>query len=197
MTEVIYKEGLPKTHGVLYSHVPKFPNHYCVGTDGTVWSRILRGSKKGTLRTWWELKLTPCKGYLVVNMRRDGQTFQFDVHALILEVFVGARPEGMECRHLDGDPKNNQLTNLCWGTPKENSDDILRHGRRKRGETHYRHKLTELQVLKIREELLCGKLTHCELASLYKVHPWTITSIAIGKSWRHLGTSEGLSRTVC
>lgn len=51
------------------------------------------------------------------------------VHRLILETFVGYCPEGMECRHLDGDPSNNHLSNLQWGTRLENVADRRRHGR--------------------------------------------------------------------
>lgn len=35
----------------------------------------------------------------------------------------------METRHLDGDPGNNALSNLCWGTRQENAQDKVRHGR--------------------------------------------------------------------
>ena len=31
------------------------------------------------------------------------------IHHLVLLTFVGPRPEGMEVRHLDGDPLNNTL----------------------------------------------------------------------------------------
>ena len=50
------------------------------------------------------------------------------VHILVLEAFVGLRPEGMECRHLDGDFTNNKVENLRWGTRSENILDAVRHG---------------------------------------------------------------------
>lgn len=50
------------------------------------------------------------------------------VHVVVLESFVGPCPPGMETRHLDDDPSNNRLTNLCWGTRGENVRDRVRNG---------------------------------------------------------------------
>lgn len=50
------------------------------------------------------------------------------VHQLVLEAFVGPRPDGMVTRHLDGNPTNNHLDNLAYGTPRENTADMFRHG---------------------------------------------------------------------
>lgn len=66
-------------------------------------------------------------GHLLVVLQRDGGHTRH-IHRLVLESFVGLRPPGMETRHLDGNPKNNRLTNLRWGTRSENSLDRVRHG---------------------------------------------------------------------
>lgn len=69
-------------------------------------------------------------GHLCVGLREGGDATRFRtkrVHTLVLEVFVGPRPPGMECRHLDGDPTNNVPANLQWGTRRENADDRVRH----------------------------------------------------------------------
>jgi len=51
------------------------------------------------------------------------------IHRLVLETFIGKRPKGMVCRHLDGNSCNNKLSNLKWGTQKENIADAFKHGR--------------------------------------------------------------------
>jgi hypothetical protein len=58
------------------------------------------------------------------------------VHRLVLEAFVGPCPEGLQCRHKDGNKNNNHLSNLCWGTPAENTADKDRHGQILRGDEH-------------------------------------------------------------
>lgn len=54
------------------------------------------------------------------------------IHRLVLEAFVGPRPDGMECCHGDGDPANNCLNNLRWDTRSANVLDDYKHGVRKR-----------------------------------------------------------------
>lgn len=94
---------------------------YLVGSDGSIWSK-----------KWGKLRKLPtsvtAKGYLRVSLSVDGKTFERKVHHLVLEAFIGPRPAGCECRHLDGDKKNNRPENLCWGTSEENAADRIRHG---------------------------------------------------------------------
>lgn len=50
------------------------------------------------------------------------------VHSLVLDSFVGPCPPGMMARHLNDDPSDNRLENLCWGTRSENSHDAVANG---------------------------------------------------------------------
>lgn len=50
------------------------------------------------------------------------------VHHLVLEAFIGPRPDGMEACHGDGDARNNAVSNLRWGTHQSNEADKLAHG---------------------------------------------------------------------
>ena len=50
-----------------------------------------------------------------------------------MSAFVGPCPEGQEVRHLDGDPTNNAINNLAYGTGSENKRDMYLHGGRKTG----------------------------------------------------------------
>ena len=67
-------------------------------------------------------------GYPSVAVCRDGKQHTARVHGLVLEAFVGPRPAGMLCRHLNGVPTDNRVENLRWGTPSENNFDRVRHG---------------------------------------------------------------------
>lgn len=72
-------------------------------------------------------------GHKYVNIRVDGRQVSFTVHRVVLETFIGDRPDRMECRHLDGDPANNRLENLKWDTRAENTKDRTRHGKHNTG----------------------------------------------------------------
>lgn len=127
---------------------------YRIGDDNSLWSRRQRkglGPGKGTTtilgNTWKRLKLaTHSYGYSYACMRVQGRTIQVGMHRLLLLAFIGPCPEGMWCRHLDGNPKNNQLDNLCWGTIEENHQDRIRHGTNRPGEENFLSKLTNEQV---------------------------------------------------
>lgn len=68
-------------------------------------------------------------GYPHVNLWKDGKPESHYVHHLVLAAHVGPCPDGMERRHLDGDPGNSALSNLAYGTSSENNLDQVRHGR--------------------------------------------------------------------
>lgn len=66
--------------------------------------------------------------YQKVSLCRDRHHEIRRIHRLVLEAFIGPCPPGMETRHRDGDPANNHLTNLRWGTKTDNNLDQVRHG---------------------------------------------------------------------
>lgn len=67
-------------------------------------------------------------GHLQVGLCRDGRKRNARVHRLVLLTFVGRPPSGTEGCHRDGDPTNNALTNLYWGTSSKNIHDQVAHG---------------------------------------------------------------------
>ena len=56
-----------------------------------------------------------------------GRKIMRQTHCLVLEAFVGPRPPGMLCRHLDANLKNNRLSNLAWGSRAEDAADKRAH----------------------------------------------------------------------
>ncbi|HXS32025.1 MAG TPA: HNH endonuclease, partial [Steroidobacteraceae bacterium] len=66
--------------------------------------------------------------YLRVRMSHHGVEDERPVHCLVLEAFVGPRPQGLVGCHYDGDVWNNHLSNLRWDTQAANIQDAIRHG---------------------------------------------------------------------
>lgn len=77
-------------------------------------------------------------GYHNVHLCYQGKRQKYKVHRLVLEAFVGPCPEGYQTRHLDGNPDNNHLENLCWGTAEDNSKDKVVHQRERSQRNAYR-----------------------------------------------------------
>lgn len=50
------------------------------------------------------------------------------IHVMVLETFVGSRPEDCEAAHLNGNPGDDRLENLKWATRKENARHKKAHG---------------------------------------------------------------------
>lgn len=90
--------------------------------------------------------------YPAVNLSREGSRRTFTVHSLVAAAFLGARPDGMEVAHDDGDHANPALSNLRYDTPAGNKADMVRHGTRQRGELASRAKLSNDQVRAIRSD---------------------------------------------
>lgn len=106
--------------------VPGWPGYF-VTPNGAVMSRKVRPTR---LRQY-----VNGYGYTWVNLKDGQRRRSAFVHVLILEAFVGPRPEdGHHARHLDGDQTNNTLGNLAWGSAEENGQDRVRHGTSRRGE---------------------------------------------------------------
>jgi hypothetical protein len=175
----------PTVPSVTFKPIDRFPN-YCVGDDGSVWSRRVKRGKKGKLGDWHRLVSGDGRiGYRQVRLiRDDGPGVVCKVHHLVLTAFVGPCPPGLECCHNDGNPANNHVSNLRWDTRFANIHDSIRHGTFPTGERHGSAKLTAQQVAEIRARREVGE-TQRALARAYGVDPSSISAIIHRKLWRY------------
>lgn len=67
------------------------------------------------------------------------------VHRLVALAFLGQPEEGMVVCHNDGDPTNNCVSNLRWGTRKDNVLDTWKH-RSERDYESLHAKIAELEA---------------------------------------------------
>lgn len=171
---------------VWFKDIRRFPG-YRAGWDGSIWSHYTSGQKDRIAKAWKRLKGTPEKrsGYRKVTLKNGDGYMQVFVHILVLESFVGPCPDGLQCRHLDGKPRNNRLDNLAWGTVRENAEDRMRHGTHLFGEKHGRALLGESDVHEIRRRLAAGE-TNASLAREFGVSDSTIR-YACRYGWKHTG----------
>lgn len=184
----------------VWKDIPSFEGIYQASTDG----RIKRVSNGPSTYAGRILKpTTHYNGYMEVSLCADGKQYKsLRIHTLVLITFSKPKPDGYQCRHLDGNKQNNRLTNLVWGTSKENANDRRNHGGYKgtRGSKNITAKLTENQVKEIRKLLgstLKNKhnkgLTLKQIAQQYGVSIPTISAIKIGRTWKNMEKKNGES----
>ena len=158
--------------------ITNFPD-YLVSRTGDIYS-----SKSGTWRTIKQILNKD--GYYCANLQKDRIKLRVLIHRLVLTAFSGPCPPGQECRHLDGDRTNNNITNLRWGSRLENSQDRIKHGRshNNHGERAGGSKLTAstvIEIVKLRET----GMTRRAIAKQYGIPNSTIGSILGGYTWCH------------
>ena len=166
--------------------VPGYEGKYQVSNKGRVRSLdrwVKNGKKSKRFHRGGILKHSlSTVGYPYISLTEGRKT---SIHRLVLEVFVGPCPKGMETRHLNGIRTDNRLENLCWGTNMENHQDKIRHGNSIRGEKSWSSKLTETDILEIRNMLKQG-IVHRVIAEQYGVGRRTIGDIANNACWAWL-----------
>lgn len=127
-------------------------------------------------------------GYLRVGLSRadiKGQKM-FTIHYLVARAFIGERPKGYHINHIDGVKINNHYSNLQYITPSENTQHAYNTGLAKSGEKSVLSKLTEKDVIKIRELYATGEFIFSELGKKYNVDTSTVRSIVKKESWKHI-----------
>jgi NUMOD4 motif/HNH endonuclease len=125
-------------------------------------------------------------GYLIVHLYNANGRHALRVHTLVLMAFLGPCPPGMECRHLNGNPADNRLINLVWGTHWDNLEDRREHGTMIEGERHTQAKLTKWNVLIDIPVYTAMGLSQHEIGKKLGVVQATIRDVLIGKNWTHL-----------
>ena len=156
---------------------------YYVDREGNVYSTNRAGTN-GAL-----LKLKPVhngRGYTHIVIRMaDGKAKTYQVHAIVLDAFVGPKPEGLEARHHNNVRDDNRLDNLSWATRSVNNLDKHAHGTMPIGEKHSQAKLTESQVKELRRKLHKGS-TFAAISEEYGITHVTAARIYRGILWSHV-----------
>jgi hypothetical protein len=116
--------------------IPGHPRYELAASDGE-WIVIgPRGPMKGWIQPDPTKEAAPRRYF---NL--DQQTMQ--LARIVLLALVGPPPEGLPFAcHANGDPLDNRLENLYWGSYLDNAADASRHGvhmaQTPRGEAHYK-----------------------------------------------------------
>lgn len=153
---------------------------FIIYDDGRVWS-VTSNRFVGTT-------LNGYKVFKVVS--KAGKYFNVRVSRAMLEVFVRPPAPGEFARHLDNDIGNNHLSNLAWGSPADNSADMVRNYTQSFGERNCKAKLTDEIVRAILNEY-DGTGFKPFARRFIRTHALSVKQLAVvrvlrGDSWQHI-----------
>lgn len=118
--------------------------------------------------------LDKATGYFLVTLCHNGVRKNKRVHRLLAESFI-PNPEGKaHVNHIDGVKTNNDLSNLEWATPKENTVHAITTGLSSADGNHHR---CVLQLDKDSKEVIneykslheAGRVTSTQWQNIWKV----------------------------
>jgi len=130
------------------------------------------------------------KGYPSIVLRKNGIPKTLRVHRLMTEAFIPNPENKAYVNHINGIKHDNMLENLEWSTPSENESHAyrtkLKNSNSILGVKHFKAKLTEKDILEIREKF--GNKTHTakELAEEYGIGKRNIWYIHNRQLWNHV-----------
>lgn len=155
--------------------------YYAVNIDGDVFS--LKGKQAFKLK-----QRVDHHGYKRVTLHETKTAESVQVHTLVCRAFLGTRPPGMVCRHMDGNSLNNKASNLMYGTPKQNFDDSVRHGTSISlliGEKHPVSKLTDEQALEVERRARGGE-KQIDIAKAFGISQRHVSDLKRRRTRHHL-----------
>ena len=142
-------------------------------------------------------------GYVIYSLCDAASKMHFvPAHRIVILTFVGPRPSSKHyVAHYDGNPRNNNVSNLRWATASENNLDKNRHGRMptgdrhwmrkhpervKRGSENHAAKLRESDVAQIRSAYALGSVSQQALGDMFGVSQAVVSAIIRRKKWAHV-----------
>lgn len=99
-------------------------------------------------------------GYLVVGMMHGEKRIIRKVHVLVAKAFIENTLNKRTVNHIDGNKKNNNVSNLEWLTHGENHLHAYDIGLKKYGERHYAAKIKNIDIPRIFEMRKSGMSQH-------------------------------------
>ena len=164
----------------IWKDIPNYEGRYQVSNHGRVYSLNQRKTlMKPSISNY---------GYHRIGLYKNNvRTFKF-IHRLVAQTFIPNPNNLPEVNHLDGVKTNNKVNNLEWSTKSNNEKHAFRTGLKIscKGIKHPKSKLTEQQVLEIRNKYMPRKYSLTMLANEYNISFQLVSLIINRKIWTHI-----------
>lgn len=146
------------------------------------WKKV---DKKSPDECWEWTASTNEKGYGIIGRGRRGEG-TVKAHRLSYELANGKIDDNMVICHSCDNPKCVNPNHLFLGTNGDNVADMVNKNRNVNGEQVGTSKLSEYQVIEIKNIYSTGKYSYRQIAEMYNVSRSLIGYIVRGEKWAHL-----------
>lgn len=154
------------------------PKHLVTDVE-RFWSKVDKTSDPNGCWLWLDhIKAT---GY---GEFRDGKK-KVRAHRFAYEIIFGSIPKGMHLMHNCDRRNCVNPWHMTVGTALDNQRDMTAKGRGRIGSRNGSAKLTEQDVMKIKD-LLAQGFSQSQIAKRFGVHQTNISEISLGRAWNHL-----------
>lgn len=175
----------------IWREIPNTDGYYEVSNLGRV--RSWRNNRFGRMENPRIMKLGNHNGgrsgYYKITMSFKGKGVkQSLVHRLVAQAFIPNPENKPEVNHLDGNGRNNHVSNLEWCTRSENAQHMQDNLKQEKvgSERYWTSKVNELDVLDMRALYNQGWFTLTEIGDAWGLHNSTVYQIVKNKTWRHI-----------
>ncbi len=137
-------------------------------------------------------------GYNQVCLSHKAKKYVLGVHRLVALAFIiNDDPEHkVQVNHKNGKKYDNEVTNLEWSTPQENTIHAYQtglHNNVAKGENHGQNVYSSEDIRYVCELLETGRYTVNEVVSITNIPRHTINDVYTGKYWKHISSQYDLS----
>lgn len=181
------KKLSPQQLSTIYSFLNLHPHpetRWAPSFQQRFWGKVLVPDSHENCFNWIGARHRKGYGHIV-----EKQT-NYRAHRISFEIFFGAIPEGLcVCHRCDSPPCINPH-HLWLGSLKENNQDRNQKDRTAKGSANSQSKLSEKEVIAIRDLYQTGEFTQAHIARIFGVSPQTIGHLINNRYWKHVGSDR-------
>jgi hypothetical protein len=182
---IIEKRKLKKIDDEVWREISNSNKRYYVSNYGRVKS-FAYNKKDGQI-----LKLSEINGFKQVQIKINTVNRRYYVHKLVAEIWI-SKPSEIHTyvTHLDGNFKNNNVSNLEWHTKETLMDrhrEFLKqkYSDKQRPKPINNSKLKEADIVLLKSMLKRG-VVQAKIAKMFCISEMQVTRIKRGENWGHI-----------
>lgn len=158
--------------------IPGYKNEYMVSSFGRIKSlKVRKGELKERI-----ISLNTRKFYKLAVLTIDGKENYKPIHKLVAQNFIPNPKNKPYVNHIDGNKKNNKISNLEWVTASENNLHSFKMGRCRGNKKYTEEQIRKIHLIRRGNGFASYKYISAEMG----IPIGTIGNVLRGNVWRKI-----------